>query len=203
MSPLRKSPRLAAHCRGGGGGSQHGSRSKFVQINLFGRKPASTAAQGESKQADKRTSTDEAHAVSLVEDDYNSAVSSEAEVVMPELASMERKRAQVFKRPAGPRGRMKASRVTKQTKVSLSERLQQFPDQGLYVSGGKLFCGPCREEAPNLKESLKRHCASQKHEQNLVNYNLKVSKGKEAFKDIASWFEANPDLKGVRMHVCE
>lgn len=82
---------------------------------------------------------------------------------LPTLAAMERVRATKLKQELGPRGRQKAGRMTKETKVPLQKRVQQFPDETLKISNRKLFCECCREEMPNLKEGIKRHCESSKH----------------------------------------
>jgi hypothetical protein len=101
------------------------------------------------------------------------------------------------KAPEGPRGRSKAVNVTKETKVSLAKRVEQFPDQGLKVSAGKIFCQPCKEELPNLKESIKRHIGSTKHQSKLDSFVKRSTSDNKLYRDLAVHFEEHDDEQGV------
>lgn len=49
------------------------------------------------------------------------------------------------------------------TKVALSDRIKQFPDQKLCIREGKLFCAACKENVSSKKSILKAHVLSKKH----------------------------------------
>jgi len=59
--------------------------------------------------------------------------------------------------------------------VSPKDRCRQFSKECFTVSGGKLFCGCCREEVSLKLSSIKNHIGSNKH---------KMSKDKEAKKKV-------------------
>ena len=75
----------------------------------------------------------------------------------PELAGMERERQRKKKPPpVGDRGSAKGGiRQTPETGVGVEQRLREFPDQGLKISAGKIFCVPCKEVLPNLKHRVR------------------------------------------------
>ena len=75
--------------------------------------------------------------------------------------------------------------------------MMQFPEQSLVVSAGKLFCKACKEEQPNLKESLKRHIGTAKHVSMLAKYMEAVDDKQSLFSDLASYFEQHTDQQGV------
>ncbi|KAK3251189.1 hypothetical protein CYMTET_39467 [Cymbomonas tetramitiformis] len=54
-------------------------------------------------------------------------------------------------------------RITKEPKIQPSQRLKEFPNHCLRISGGKLFCSCCKEELSLLKQSVKTHVSSAKH----------------------------------------
>ncbi|KAL3918977.1 MAG: hypothetical protein SGPRY_005802 [Prymnesium sp.] len=61
------------------------------------------------------------------------------------LVDMERCRAKKCKIPDAPRARAKASRITEESQVPITQRIHEFMDQGFKLSMGKLFFLPCRE----------------------------------------------------------
>ena len=89
---------------------------------------------------------------------------------MPELASHERSRNVKQKAPVGKRSRQAAAHVTKQTSVSLRKRLQEFPNTGLTISAGKLFCLPCKIKLDNIKSSTADHVNRTKHKTNIDTF---------------------------------
>jgi hypothetical protein len=48
-------------------------------------------------------------------------------------------------------------------RVTPEQRLKEFPDQKLVVSGGQLFCTACREEVALKKSIIELHIKSAKH----------------------------------------
>lgn len=114
----------------------------------------------------------------------------------PVLAEMERVRSKKRKAPEGPRGRSVGGRKTKETTVSIAQRLKEFPDQSLKESAGKIFCVACKEEQPNLKESLKRHVDSSKHKSRLVRLEQSSAHLTDLSHDLVEYFKSNPGLKG-------
>lgn len=116
---------------------------------------------------------------------------------MPDLAAHERKRAAKMKLPEGPRGRMKAERITKESKVPVAQRLREFPNQGLIDSAGKLYCAPCKEIIPNLKNSIDDHVHRNKHTTNLSRYVEKGGDDGELKEVLTTHFRSNPDESGT------
>lgn len=115
-----------------------------------------------------------------------------------EFAGIERERAKKRKAPEGPRGRAKATRITQQTHVPVSQRLVEFPDQGFKESAGKLLCVPCKEALQNLKEGLKRHIRSQKHRNSLAQMRSRKASDIVLCKHLSDYFEEHNHEKGVR-----
>lgn len=76
-------------------------------------------------------------------------------------------------------------------------RCQQFPEQGLTVAGGKVFCQACKEEQPNLKVAISRHVESTKHKQKLAAFYLRSRDDAHLEADLTTYFNENKDIKGV------
>lgn len=199
-SPTRRSPRISRPAVLSRSTSTSGSQRQvvggptFIQMNLFGRRFASVGADvctpNESEHTEGRQGQSQGEAVG--------ESSSNPALPLPELAAHERVRAQKRKAPVGPRGRAKAARVSKQTKVSVHKRVtQDFPDQGLTNSAGKIFCTACREELPNIKEHIKRHISSAKHEAAVQKLMAGTKADATLHDDLAIYFEQNPDEKCV------
>lgn len=129
------------------------------------------------------------------------ATSAAAESIppLPPLAPMERVRAPKQKLEAGPRGRQKAVKITKETKVPLQQRLKEFPNEFLKISNGVLFCTPCKMKLDNLKEQMKRHFETAKHVTNKEKFVKAGLATNDMRNDIAEHFEQNQDLHGVRV----
>lgn len=47
--------------------------------------------------------------------------------------------------------------------ISPKQRVREFPDEGLTVSGSNLFCTACREEIGLKATVIRLHCKSKKH----------------------------------------
>lgn len=111
-----------------------------------------------------------------------------------ELAGHERSRAKKRKAPEGPRGRAKATRITNEAKnVSKNSRLNDFPEQGLKVSGGTLFCQPCATTLPNIRGSIINHLGTKKHKCKLVVFQKRQQADKELRTELSEYFDNNSD----------
>lgn len=130
---------------------------------------------------------------------------------LPHLAAIERVRATKQKLEPGPRGRQKAARITKETKVPLQQRLKEFPNEFLKISNGELFCTACKDKMPNLKEQMKRHFETSKHIENKAIFVKSGLSNADMRSDIYEYFEHNKDQHGVShysslsclcLHVC-
>ena len=117
---------------------------------------------------------------------------------MPDLAAHERERAAKMKPPEGPRGRQVERRTTKETKVTVAQRLREFPGQGLKESAGEVYCGPCKETLPNIKGSIRDHVGRKKHTDNVQKYVKKHGDDEEVKELLSEHFKANPDETGTR-----
>ena len=117
---------------------------------------------------------------------------------LPDLAAHERERAAKMKLPEGPRGRQVAARTTKESKVPISQRLREFVDQGLVDSAGMLYCVPCKETLPNIKNSINDHVTRNKHITHLKQYLEKGGDDGEVKELLSDHFDSHPDQSGTR-----
>lgn len=171
--------------------------NKTIQINLFGRAVPRTHHAPPEANADNAAATAPAEAEVPDVAGGGRYVEREPPMHIP-LAGIERVRATKRKAPEGPRGRSKAGRTSKETSISLQHRVDvDFKDTGLKVSGGKLFCGACKEELPNLKEAIKRHVNSAKHTKKFAALERAAASGKEIYNEIAEYFVQHPHEQGV------
>ena len=56
------------------------------------------------------------------------------------------------------------------TKVSVEQRLHEFPGETLCKSAGILFCRCCKQTLPTIKSSIIVHRDSTKHKENKIEY---------------------------------
>jgi hypothetical protein len=85
------------------------------------------------------------------------------------LSSIERDRVIKLKPPAPIFGhRQSGSGCTHETKVSIEKRLQEFPDQSLCNSLGKILCRACKKEVKNSAHLIKQHLNTQMHTEKLA-----------------------------------
>lgn len=110
-----------------------------------------------------------------------------------ELAEHERERAKKRKAPEGPRGRSKAARTSWEPKVKHDARLTEFPEQGLKISAGKLYCRPCAVTLPNIKSSIAHHVATNKHKVKLETFEKQLKADKDLRSELCDYYEANSD----------
>lgn len=122
------------------------------------------------------------------------------------LATHERPRATKRKLPEGPRGRAKSVRTTLESKnVKADARLVQFPDQGLKLSAGVLFCQPCKTTLPNIRNSISMHLATNKHKSNLLKHINRGAADMLARAELTEYFDSHPDermasLTSLQLH---
>lgn len=115
-----------------------------------------------------------------------------------ELAAHERARSKKRKAPEGPRGRSKATRITTEPKnVPKDSRITDFPDQGLKISAGTLFCQPCATTLPNIRGSIVNHLATKKHKSKLEAFLLQQASDKDLRSELSAYFEENSDERHV------
>lgn len=111
-----------------------------------------------------------------------------------ELARHERARSKKRKLPVGPRGRAKATRMALEPKsVAKDTRLKDFPEQGLKISAGALFCQPCAITLPNIKSSIISHLSTKKHACKLQTFQKQQEADNNLRTELCEYFAANPD----------
>ena len=116
---------------------------------------------------------------------------------MPDLAAHERERATKMKPPVGPRGRQLSPHTTKESKVSIAQRLREFPNLGLVEAPpGELFCRPCKTRVPNIKESIKDHVGRNKHKNMLQKYVARGGDDGEVKEFLVDYYHDHPDESG-------
>lgn len=75
-------------------------------------------------------------------------------------------------------------------------RMQEFSEGGLKISEDKLFCVSCKEEPPNLKESICRHITTGEHEQRRQKLAKCAAANQELHDNRATYFEGYSELRG-------
>lgn len=132
------------------------------------------------------------------EDDYDEDATDDERNGQPLLASHERNRKRKMK-PA-KKGLLNQSKSvkTKETKVKLQNRLNEFPNTGLKVETGVLWCAPCKRRMANLKTSIAIHVKSDAHLRELEKYKKRHASDATLRENMVAYFEANPMESGVR-----
>lgn len=101
-----------------------------------------------------------------------------------------------MKLPEGPRGRAKAAHISKETKVPVEKRLEQFPDNGLHVSAGQIYCGPCKTVIDNIKSSISDHVKRNKHISNCEKYLKRASEDDTMKVELSQYFQEHANERG-------
>lgn len=122
-------------------------------------------------------------------------------VELPHMAEHERERKKKVKPPVGKRGRQLAERKTKESKVTVDQRLREFPNQSFKNSGGKLYCAACKVMLTNIKTSIsiKAHISYEKHKTALLKLAARATDDKVLVGELSEFFAANPD-RSERLH---
>ncbi len=119
-----------------------------------------------------------------------------------DLADIERSRKSVPKTAApptqNPRGIQKAARRTQQTKVSIRQRVLDYPAQGLRDSAGALYCTACKTTLQNLKSTIDVHLTCKKHITNLHKITCRAADDDALKQCMTEYFNVNSRQHMVR-----
>lgn len=135
------------------------------------------------------------------DEDDNESHGTASERDIPLLAAHERNR-KVTKKSSKATGG-KAVRVfrgqhsTKETKISLSQRLAEFSNSGLKISAGELWCAPCRKRLKNLKTTIQTHVTGSTHLKMYEKMVLRTSVDARLADDLGEYFTRHSDEQGV------
>ena len=103
----------------------------------------------------------------------------------PVPSELARKRSLKVNPPVGQKKHKRAAKTATEPKsVTPLQRVREFPDELLTVSGGKLFCSACREGLGLKASVIRLHIKSLKHQ----NGKERVSKKDARERDIAEAF---------------
>ncbi len=91
-----------------------------------------------------------------MEDSSSSSVSTSAPSARSYLSDLTRKRRVNCNPPVG-RKKSRGQGSSEPKSVSPRDRVTEFPEEGLTVSNGKLFCSACREELSLRKNIVANH----------------------------------------------
>ncbi len=124
-----------------------------------------------------------------MEDSSSSSVSTSAPsarsyldvLQAPTLSDLTRKRRVNCNPPVG-RNKSRGQGSSEPKSLSPRDRVTEFPEEGLTVSNGKLFCSACREELSLRKNIVANHISSNKHKIGKEKLSSKIAQE----KDIAS-----------------
>ena len=89
-------------------------------------------------------------------------------------------------------------RKTKESKVSVDQRLREFPNQSLVKDQvhGNLFCRCCKKsDIKNSKQTIALHCRSPGHIAALEAWKLRHNAEKEVKEFLSDHFKNNPTEK--------
>lgn len=120
---------------------------------------------------------------------------------LPARAEIERKRKLPQKAAIGERGRQKATRQTTETKVSIEQRILDFPDHSLAKVDGKLCCVACRFFPANKWSSIVSHTKllhngqATAHARKLEAWRARAADDRELTAFLVSYYEEHPDEK--------
>lgn len=120
---------------------------------------------------------------------------------LPRMAHHERSRCVKQKAPIGKRGRNESVHITKETNVPLTQRLQEFPNTGLTISAGKLFCLPCKIVLDNLKGKIDDHVKRQKHLSNLERWHQTGNADGILKEQLSAYFKSSTEQKSSSLDV--
>ena len=119
---------------------------------------------------------------------------------LPELATHERAR-KLSKKPEAPvRGHNKSTRQTAESKVSIDDRIEEFPDNSLAKVLGKLKCQACNFHPANKWSSIKLHCGLVNGRGNPTAHAIQLAAWRARTDDdghlkqiLVDYFESHPD----------
>ena len=138
-----------------------------------------------SSSGDTRASSPLSFRSSDSEASSSSIVSLLDRLKSPMPADISRKRQTKTNPPPIGKRQCRGNTASDPRSVEPSKRVQEFPNELLKVSGGKLFCTGCREELGLKRSTIQNHIRSQKHD----NSKKKLEKKEIREQDIAKALE--------------
>lgn len=114
---------------------------------------------------------------------------------VPDLAAHERARSLPQKAPTGPRGRASATHKTSESRVTLEQRLREFPEQTLKIVHDKLRCAACKEGIPNIKSSISRHLNTDKHKSKMAAFIARNTEDAAAQEELTDYYSQHVEEK--------
>ena len=109
----------------------------------------------------------------------------------PRLSELTRKRKVVCNPPPIGQRRSRGSGASEPKTVSPLDRVKEFPNECLTVTGKKLFCNACREELSLRKNIVTNHIASSKHKQGKEKLQHKEARERDIAKCLKAYDEIN------------
>ena len=117
------------------------------------------------------------------------------------VTACERVRKLPMKKEAPVRGHNKMEGKTKESNVSVEQRLVEFPDNSLCKDklNGKLRCDACGLILNNLKQTIKVHCdmgtadKPSAHARKLLVWRTRATSDAKLKTDLLAYFDAHPD----------
>lgn len=169
-------------------------QTNFVWVTLDG---LSLAPQMESSPLPPRSS----ERVREAEAQQTQQRNREREAGLPALAAHERERKLPQKAPEGERGRQKNTRQTSESKVSIQQRIEDYPEHSLAEVDGKLCCVACHFFPANKASSITSHVKLVYHGQptthakKLEVWQTRAVEDKELKCFLADYYQSHPDEK--------
>jgi hypothetical protein len=110
-----------------------------------------------------------------------------------QLSSIERARVLEQKPSAPVRGHHSAPAVkSTATRITILQRLREYPDQTLCEDCGELFCRACKRKVTNAAAQIKQHLQTPMHTENLSKYLKRSQEDGEQKGLISDYCLANP-----------
>eukprot|EP01043_Picozoa_sp_COSAG02_P020195 COSAG02_NODE_990_length_15413_cov_24.707457_5_plen_753_part_00 len=141
--------------------------------------------------------------VTHADDDENTLANIHEELAAytgPSLARHERPRSRPQSQPARQRRRLSSSPSAAAANcpptISPQQRVSQFPRHPFCVRGALLFCLACATAVNTKLSTVRNHIGSQRHVDNVVVYEERVSAGKAQQQFISDYYFANPTAPG-------
>ena len=94
----------------------------------------------------------------------------------PTAAAIARKRQTKTNPPPVGKRQCRGNAASDPKTIEPSKRVQDFPNEQLKVSGGKLFCSACREELGLKRSTIQNHIRSLKHENSKKALKVKLKR---------------------------
>ena len=120
---------------------------------------------------------------------------------LPPLASHERSRKLPLKKEAPVRGHQQLERTTKESKVIVEQRCEEFPNNSLCKDPvtGRLRCAACGINITNLKQTISTHCnmgteeRPSAHARELLIWRARAHGDDQIKVDLVQYFNQHPN----------